>query len=783
MARLTISGPDGTRDIVLGARLVVGRVEGVDLVLDDKGISRRHCEFEQKGDGWLVRDLGSSNGTLVNGDKVTEKALAAGDRVRLGGITLTFSPNDADFVLRFTSGEHAGRDVPLSGARTTLGRRPDNTVAFADVKVSGVHLEVARDGDGWVLRDLGSTNGTFLDGKKVTTEVALSHGDHVKVGVSDFQFVDLRRAAPATAGAVGGDGAAAGSAAGAGRAAAAARSAPKGSKAAALAGLTGVVLVVGGAAAWYFLQQRAPLPASGHKVAPPPAGSLVAEEWSFESSGDVDALWNSELGDGFAARSGRAASGSYALSASVEGGQTTASKRQRVACAGGRGLHLSGQLAADDGAFGSVALRFLGDEAEGAAPRQFTVVAAQQAGGGSFAAFALDLAAPSWAKGVEVVVVARGEGRVALDDLALVAGAAPEGKGKVGELDLLPGGPCAWYLDHHAPLVELFEPFGSGLVAAAEEGAAPAKVELPAGAFAARARHSSGAIELEPGAAPFTAQGFALLLAPELSAQGVTLLREKSSDRRYGAFTADHVQKLLLGAAAERFEVAFSSPVAVTATPRGDALRLEIATPAATTASLRADFSKEQKEASELYARAQEEWRGGRAGGALLKLRDIRDRLPHDEKTVELARKLEGEIVPKLEEELRLVDAEAAGAEFLGSLDHYRRTLARATTLLKQAEGLDAARDFAPRVERMKATVDAMERERREEEARRLLRLARAYEAQVDPAPKRPATAGELLAELQRSYADTAAAREARGEAAPPPDKPAATDGGNEGGP
>lgn len=756
MARLVISGPDGARELVLGDRLVVGRVEGVELVLDDKGISRRHCEFERRGDGYVVRDLGSSNGTLVNGEKIAaDQPLAEGDRVRVGGVTLTFHARDADCVLRFTSGEQAGRDVPLAGARVTLGRRPDNTVAFVDVKVSGVHLEVAREGDGFVLRDLGSTNGTFLDGQKVTTEVALSHGDKVRLGANEFTFVDLKRGElPAEK--------AAGGAAAATRAALPAEK----SKAGALLGLAGVVVAVGGAGAWYFMttSRGGDAPTSGRAVAPMPTGTLLADDWSFEDPGTVDALWGAELGDGFAARRGASSSGSYALVADVADGHAVSSRRQKIALSGATPLRVSGQLAVADGALGSVALRFRsGDDAEFAA--EWSVVAAQ-AVGGDFTPFEAAIVPPAWAKSVELVVVARGAGRVALDDLSLAAGSAPGGPLALGELELRPRGPAAWFVDHHAALAELFVPFGSGTVAAAE--GAPTPSELPPGAFAARVTRSDAQFTLDPGSGPFAAAGFALEIAPELAARGVTLRGAQGTEQRFGTFAVEGVQELFFGAAAERFMVALQPAGKVVGSLRGDALRIELPCSAPLSLALAVDFATQRKEAGELFAKAQEEWRSGRAGSALLKLRELRERLPHDEKSVEQAKKLEAEIVPKLEADLSAVEAEAVGAEFLGSLDHYRRVLAKADALLAQTAGLEAAREFAKRAERMRGVAAGMERERREQEAARLLRLARAYQAQEAPAPLRPATAAELLEELQRSYADTLAAREARGEAVAP---------------
>jgi pSer/pThr/pTyr-binding forkhead associated (FHA) protein len=770
MARLKISAPDGSREVRLDQRLTIGRVEG-DLVLDDKGISRKHCEIVKGEGGFLLRDLGSSNGTLVNGEKVSERRLADGDKIRLGAVTLSFLESDSDAAVRFTAGEHAGRELPLAAARTTLGRRPENGIPFVDVKVSGVHLEIVQEGDSYVLRDLGSTNGTFLDGRKVT-EVALSHGDRVKLGDNEFTFVDRRKDAGLAAAA----------------AAPARLAAPAGAKKgklAAVLGLTGVVVVLGGAAAWYFKFSGAGnAPTSGRAAPPAPSGTLLAEDWSFEDAAATSALWTAELGEGFASRKGRAASGSFSLAASVSGGVCVASRRQPIELAAARALRVTGRLAADEGALVSVGLRFLDAAGEGgeggeggASKRAWTLVAARRAGG-DFEPFDVELAPPAWAKRVEVVAVARGEGSVAVDDLALETGALPPSRG-AGEVALLSRGPGAFFVDHHAPLAELFVPCGSGPVASLEESAPPQKVDLPPGAFDAAvtaAGESSGKLTLDPGKGAFAAEGFAALVAPEVAAAGVTLMTARGSERRFGAFEVDGVKAVLLGGAAERFELALAAPARVTGVARGESLELRVAVAGAPLAvAWRTGFEAERKEASELLAKAQEDWRAGHAGAALARLKEIRDRVPYDEKSFASAEQLDGEIVPKLQAQLAAIDAEAEAAEFLGSLERSRKTLALAEALLSQAEGLEAAKEVGPRVERMRQSVARMETEQREKEARRLLKLARAYQQQKSPAPERKATAEELLAELQRSYGDTVAAREARGEA---PANPGSSEGG-----
>lgn len=83
--------PDGTRvDFrVKGARCVVGRDTGADLRIPVGIVSRQHCEFRLDDDEVVLRDLGSSNGTFLNGKRVTEATLDAGDIVRVGPTTFT----------------------------------------------------------------------------------------------------------------------------------------------------------------------------------------------------------------------------------------------------------------------------------------------------------------------------------------------------------------------------------------------------------------------------------------------------------------------------------------------------------------------------------------------------------------------------------------------------------------------------------------------------------------------------------------------------------------------
>jgi hypothetical protein len=92
--------------------------------------------------------------------------------------------------LVITGGALTGTTVPLTDSPITIGRADDSTLVLTDDYVSTHHARLLPQGETWVLEDLGSTNGTFLDRAKVTRPTPVPLGVPIRVGKT---VLELRR--------------------------------------------------------------------------------------------------------------------------------------------------------------------------------------------------------------------------------------------------------------------------------------------------------------------------------------------------------------------------------------------------------------------------------------------------------------------------------------------------------------------------------------------------------------------------------------------------------------
>ncbi len=189
---------------------VVGR-QG-DVVVEDTRASRRHCQVTLNPDVITVEDLGSTNGTSVNGERLgvgEKRPVGAGDKVSLGGFELALVlPGEASRTVQAMGGRTTSlaapptvdqtvawlvlpdREVPLPFGSVVFGRRDGNDVVIADPYVSGRHGQIDVTDEGVFLTDLGSTNGTVLNEVKLVPQVRTKLGpdDVVKLGAVEIRF-------------------------------------------------------------------------------------------------------------------------------------------------------------------------------------------------------------------------------------------------------------------------------------------------------------------------------------------------------------------------------------------------------------------------------------------------------------------------------------------------------------------------------------------------------------------------------------------------------------------
>ncbi|HEX5504947.1 MAG TPA: FHA domain-containing protein, partial [Thermomicrobiales bacterium] len=218
-------GPHAGQHLAVGgAGLTIGRQDGNDLVLDDARISRQHARLEVRGGDLVVTDLGSANGTRINGRAVSgSQPLRPGDVLQLGGTKLRLEApaapaapaplpvpvrGDAPTIaapdlptgplntgapagprLVVENGPGAGREYPLDRASLVIGRHEASDIVLEDTQASRQHARfTVRDGQVTVT-DLGSANGTRVNGQPAAGSQALRPGDEVQVGTTLLRFV------------------------------------------------------------------------------------------------------------------------------------------------------------------------------------------------------------------------------------------------------------------------------------------------------------------------------------------------------------------------------------------------------------------------------------------------------------------------------------------------------------------------------------------------------------------------------------------------------------------
>jgi ABC-type multidrug transport system ATPase subunit len=169
--------------------LNIGRGSENEIRLDYPMISRTHARIMRSGDQWIIEDLNSSNGTALNriDNKIKRSALSPSDEIYLGSFKIA-----ASRILRekkLVLGEDEFERIHFQGNRMVLGRDPASGYPLNYPMISWQHASLERTSEGVYVEDLGSRNGTYVNGVRITGRTLVRFGQ--EIGLGSFRFTLL----------------------------------------------------------------------------------------------------------------------------------------------------------------------------------------------------------------------------------------------------------------------------------------------------------------------------------------------------------------------------------------------------------------------------------------------------------------------------------------------------------------------------------------------------------------------------------------------------------------
>ena len=195
----------------------IGRARDNDIVIENLSVSRNHARLKKQDGKFVLTDMNSANGTLVNGVRISKTEIANNDEITVGKHTLIFSMEDGApqatepasgpssgiqlgppsspsipvatriGLLSVVKGKQLGTDFRLTRQESHLGRAGENDIRIHDWYVSKKHAIITFENGTYLLRDLDSWRGTTVNGHSIR-EVELREGDEIVLGTTTLSF-------------------------------------------------------------------------------------------------------------------------------------------------------------------------------------------------------------------------------------------------------------------------------------------------------------------------------------------------------------------------------------------------------------------------------------------------------------------------------------------------------------------------------------------------------------------------------------------------------------------
>lgn len=182
----------------------VGRSAAADLKITDPQIADIHLKVYREGERFTCFDV-TGQGFLHNGSRTVRAEISIGDTIELGAHKLRLLSDEVtelptagreqpvalgsgEAALQVLKGNDAGRTFPVGGKSVQiLGRGASTDITIWDIRSSRAHCRIDRLPDGFRISDLNSSNGTTVNGKRITSH-QLIEGDEIQIGSTVLRF-------------------------------------------------------------------------------------------------------------------------------------------------------------------------------------------------------------------------------------------------------------------------------------------------------------------------------------------------------------------------------------------------------------------------------------------------------------------------------------------------------------------------------------------------------------------------------------------------------------------
>lgn len=207
-------------------RISIGRTNDNDIVLENRGVSRKHAIIEFNNNAAVIMDNESLNGTFVNNRKISEEVLRDDDIITIGKYSLIYHVEskatddkmtamdgtmvlntkkqkdmieqdrfERQIVARFGGSVLIGEEnadfaeYKLDREVTTIGKAKFVHVRARGMMLAGIQAKIVKESDGYYLANLGKAGKTKVNGE-VVDRYFLKNGDLIQIGKSIFRFVE-----------------------------------------------------------------------------------------------------------------------------------------------------------------------------------------------------------------------------------------------------------------------------------------------------------------------------------------------------------------------------------------------------------------------------------------------------------------------------------------------------------------------------------------------------------------------------------------------------------------